>query len=45
MEFGLPMADSIILTTALVHEATLWTQDEQFKGKAGVRYIEKQKAR
>ena len=37
----LPMADSIILATARAHEATLWTQDEHFKGFEGVRYIEK----
>jgi predicted nucleic acid-binding protein len=43
--FGLPMADSIILATAIAHEATLWTQDEHFKDIEGVRYVEKQKAR
>ena len=45
IDSGLPMADSIILATALVFEATLWTQDEHFKTLEGVRYIEKQKAR
>ena len=45
IDFGLPMADSIILATAVAHEATLWTQDEHFKDMEGVRYIEKQKAR
>lgn len=43
--FSLPMADSIILATAIAHEATLWTQDEHFKDIEGVRYVEKQKAR
>lgn len=37
-EAKLPMADSIILATARGHDATLWTQDADFKGMAGVRY-------
>lgn len=37
----LAMADSLILATARVNEATLWTQDAHFKGLAGVEYIEK----
>ena len=37
----LPMADSIMLTTARMHEATLWTQDADLKGLEGVQYIEK----
>ncbi len=45
LDMGLPMADSIILATAMAHEATLWTQDEHFKDIAGVQYVEKQKAR
>jgi len=40
-ELKLAMADSIILATARVHNATLWTQDEHFKGIEGVKYIEK----
>ena len=44
-DLGLPMADSLILATAIVHEAILWTQDEHFKAVEGVRYIETQKAR
>ncbi len=44
IDFGLPMADSMILATAIAHEATLWTQDEHFKDMKGVRYIDKQKA-
>jgi predicted nucleic acid-binding protein len=40
-EMKLPMADSIILATAQVHEAILWTQDEHFKNFSGVRYISK----
>ena len=41
LEHKLPMADSVILATALAHDATLWTQDEHFKGLPGVKYIEK----
>ncbi len=42
LEYRLPMADSIILATARVHDATLWTQDEHFEHIPGVRYIPKQ---
>jgi len=37
----LAVADSIILATARAYDATLWTQDEHFKGIEGVRYKEK----
>jgi predicted nucleic acid-binding protein len=40
-ELKLPMADSLILITAKENNATLWTQDEDFKGFEGVRYVEK----
>lgn len=40
-ESGLPMADSIMLASAYAAEATLWTQDADFKHIAGVRYIRK----
>jgi predicted nucleic acid-binding protein len=39
LEHRLPMADSIILTTARVHDATLWAQDEHFEHIADVQYI------
>lgn len=38
---GMPMADSIILATALAHDATLWTQDAHFASVEGVRYSAK----
>ena len=38
-ELGLPMADSMIHATACAHQATLWTQDSDFEGIEGVRYI------
>ena len=41
VELGMPMADSIMLATAQAYNATLWTQDEDFQGIEGVRYIEK----
>jgi toxin FitB len=41
LELKLPMADSLILATAQVHDATLWTQDEHFKDLPGVKFIAK----
>lgn len=42
-ELKLPMADSLILATARSHQATLWTQDEDFSAVGGVRYIAKKR--
>lgn len=41
LHYRIPMADSIILTTARTHDATLWAQDEHFEHIAGVQYIAK----
>ncbi len=41
IQHKLPMADSSILATARSVDATLWTQDEDFAGIAGVKYIPK----
>ena len=41
LDLKLSMADSFILATARVYDATLWTQDAHFKAIDGVRYIEK----
>ena len=41
VQWGLPMADSVMLASARAHDATLWTQDADFKGIDGVEYIEK----
>lgn len=38
-DLKLPLADSIILATAHLYGATLWTQDEDFKGLPDVRFI------
>ena len=40
-ELKLPMADSVMLATAQAHDATLWTQDSDLQGIAGVQYIGK----
>ncbi len=37
----LPMADSLIYFTAQSHGATLWTQDADFEGLEGVKYVQK----
>ena len=38
LKHRLPMADSLILSTAWSEQATLWTQDEHFAGLPGVEY-------
>ncbi len=38
LDHRLPMADSLMLATARAFDATLWTQDGDFEGIAGVRY-------
>jgi predicted nucleic acid-binding protein len=38
-QLQMPMADSIILATARMHEATVWTQDEHFERVEGVRFV------
>lgn len=43
VEHGLPLADSVILATARLHEATLWTQDSDFEGMDDVRFKRKRK--
>jgi toxin FitB len=41
LEWSLPMADSMILATARLHNATIWTQDAHFKTLSGVKYFAK----
>lgn len=41
IERRLPMADSIMLVTARLHGATLWTQDADFDGVEVVKYVAK----
>lgn len=40
-EHKLPLADSVILATARAFDATVWTQDADFKGLPDVKYIPK----
>jgi len=35
----LPLADSVMLATARAFGATLWTQDSDFEGHEGVRFV------
>jgi len=44
LALGLPMADSIVLVTARECSALLWTQDSDFEGVEGVRYVPAQSA-
>jgi predicted nucleic acid-binding protein len=39
VDLRLPMADSVVLATARAFDATLWTQDADFDGVAGVKYV------
>lgn len=41
VDHDLPMADAMILATAVAHDATLWTQDQHFEAIEGVRYVRK----
>jgi predicted nucleic acid-binding protein len=41
VELKMPLADSIILATARVHNATVWTEDAHFKDIEGIRYVGK----
>jgi predicted nucleic acid-binding protein len=44
MEYKIPVADSIIFATAQAFQATIWTQDEDFKSLAGVKFFPKKPA-
>jgi predicted nucleic acid-binding protein len=39
VQYKIPLADSIILATGFAHEATIWSQDADFKGLPHVKYI------
>ena len=41
LEYKIPMAGSLVLSTAKQFNAALWTQDEHFAGIAGVKYFPK----
>src|SRR5436309_11942701 len=38
LDTRLPLADSVVLATARLHDGTLWTQDADFERLPGVRY-------
>ena len=40
-DFGLPLADSVILATARHFNASVWTQDADFDGLSDVRFTKK----
>ncbi len=42
LEYQLPMSDSIIFATAKQYNATIWTQDIDFKDIPGVEYFPKE---
>ena len=44
LETRLPMADSIILATAQAFAAILWTQDDDFEGMDGVKFVAKKRS-
>jgi toxin FitB len=41
LDLKLPFADSVILATARMSQAVVWTQDSEFDGIAGVKYIKR----
>jgi predicted nucleic acid-binding protein len=41
LQYNLPMADSIILSTAEAYECTIWTQDSDFEKLPGVKFFPK----
>ena len=40
-DLKLPLADSIIIATGRIHHAVIWTQDADFEGLSGVKYVRK----
>ena len=40
-EMKLPLADAVIVATARIHDAVIWTQDADFKDIEGVKFITK----
>lgn len=45
LKYSLPMADSIILSTAQSYGAVIWTQDSDFKSLPNVKFFPKVKTR
>lgn len=40
-EIKLPMADAVIVATARIHHAVIWTQDSDLKEVEGVKFVKK----
>ena len=40
-ELKLPLADAVIVATARIHKAVIWTQDSDLKDVEGVKYVKK----
>lgn len=40
-ELKLPMADAVIVATARIHNAVIWTQDSDLKDIEGVKFVKK----
>jgi toxin FitB len=43
LQYNLPMADSIILSTAQAYKCLIWTQDSDFENLPGVKFFPKTK--
>ncbi len=43
LQHNLPMADSLILATAIFYKCTLWTQDSEFENLPNVNFIPKKR--
>ncbi|MGB5748222.1 MAG: hypothetical protein WBM69_14660 [Desulfobacterales bacterium] len=43
LEHKIPTADSIILATGRLYQATVWTQDIDFTGLKDVKFVRKKK--
>ncbi len=40
-EIKLPLADAVVVATARIHHAVIWTQDSDLKDVAGVKFVNK----
>jgi predicted nucleic acid-binding protein len=40
-EIKLPLADAVIVATARIHHAVIWTQDADLKAVGGVKFVKK----
>ncbi len=40
-EIKLPLADAVVVATARIHSAVIWTQDSDLKDIEGVKFVNK----